>query len=427
MSINKYYQIAKNKLYKLNRSLTGWGTKKTLHIIKNEFPKLQIIKVRSKKTFFDWQVPLEWNIKDAYVLDKKGDKIIDFKKNNLHVVGYSTPVNKIINKNNFLNRVHSLSKSPKAIPYVTSYYRRYWGFCISDYDKKKIQNKYHKNDKFHVVIKSSLKNGHLNYGELVLKGSSKQEILISTYICHPSMANNELSGLIVSMSLINYFSKIKLEKTLRFLFIPETIGSIIFIKKNLDNLKKKLIGGYNLTCIGDERMHSCIFSKYGKSQSDKALKKAYKKLKIKYKVFSFLERGSDERQYCSPGVDLPIASIFRSKYGNYPEYHTSLDNFDLVTKKGLQGGYEVSRLAIKNLIKEKLPKTKILCEPYMTKRNLYPGLSGPKRKKIIYNIMDFIQYSDGTNDLLEISKMIKLNYSKTLQIYKLLKEKKILL
>ena len=359
MSVNKYYQIAKNKLYKLNRSLTGPGTKKTLHIIKNEFPKLKIIKVRSKKTFFDWQVPLEWNIKDAYVLDRKGDKIIDFKKNNLHVVGYSTPVNKILNKNNFLNRIHSLSKSPKAIPYVTSYYRRYWGFCISDYDKKKIQNKYHKYDKFHVVIKSSLKNGYLNYGELLLKGSSKQEILISTYICHPAMANNELSGPIVSMALINYFSKRNLEKTLRFLFIPETIGSIIFIKKNYDYLKKNLVGGYNLSCIGDERMHSCMFSKYGKSQSDKALKNAYEKLNIKYKKFSFLERGSDERQYCSPGVDLPIASIFRSKYGNYPEYHTSLDNFDLVTKKGLQGGYEVSKTAIENLIKKKLPKNKI--------------------------------------------------------------------
>jgi aminopeptidase-like protein len=241
------------------------------------------------------------------------------------------------------------------------------------------------------------------------------------------MANNELSGPIVSMALINYFSKRNLEKTLRFLFIPETIGSIIFIKKNYDYLKKNLVGGYNLTCIGDERMHSCMFSKYGKSQSDKALKNAYKKLNIKYKVFSFLERGSDERQYCSPGIDLPIASIFRSKYHSYPEYHTSHDNFDLVTKKGLQGGFEVSKIAIKNLIRKKLPKTKILCEPYMTKRNLYPSLSGPKRKKIINNIMDFIQYSDGQNDLLEISKIIKLNYKKTLQIYKLLKNKKILL
>ena len=160
------------------------------------------------------------------------------------------------------------------------------------------------------------------------------------------MANNELSGPIVSMCLIDYFRKFKnLEKSLRFLFIPETIGSITYLSKNLDNLKKNIIGGYNLSCIGDERNHSCMFTKYNDSQSDKALLLAYKKLGIKFKIYSFLQRGSDERQYCSPGVDLPIASIFRTKYGEYPEYHTSLDDFTLVTKKGIKGGYEVSKKA----------------------------------------------------------------------------------
>ena len=191
------------------------------------------------------------------------------------------------------------------------------------------------------MIKSSLNsNGYLNYGELVIKGQSKQEILISTYICHPSMANNELSGPIVSMSLINYFKKIKnLSKTIRFIFIPETIGSITYISKNLYDLKSNLIGGYNLSCIGDERQHSCLLSKYENSPSDKALIEAYKKLRIKYKKYSFLERGSDERQFNSPGIDLPITSIFRSKYGEYPEYHTSLDNFSLVTIKGVKDGF----------------------------------------------------------------------------------------
>ena len=187
----------------------------------------------------------------------------------------------------------------------------------------------------------------------VSKGKSREEILITSYICHPSMANNELSGPIVSMSLINYFSKIKnLSKTLRFLFIPETIGSITYLSKNLSYLKANIIGGFNLSCIGDERQHSCMFSKYQNSPSDEAVIEAYKLLKIKnYKVYPFLKRGSDERQYNSPGIDLKISSIFRTKYGEYPEYHTSLDNFNLVTLKGCVGGFNVARKSIE--IKEK--------------------------------------------------------------------------
>ena len=190
---------------------------------------------------------------------------------------------------------------------------------------KKIQKEYSDKDIFKVVINSNFKKkGFLNYGELILKGESKEEILISTYLCHPSMANNELSGPIVSMGLINYFRNLKkLEKTLRFVFIPETIGSISYLSKNLKQLKKNVIAGYNLSCIGDERQYSCMFTKYNNTPSDEAIIEAYKNLKIKkFKVYSFLERGSDERQYNSPGVDLPIASIFRTKYGKYPEYHT---------------------------------------------------------------------------------------------------------
>ena len=319
MSINKYYNLAKNTLYPICRSLTGKGTKKTLSIIKNEFPSLKIYNVSSRSKVFDWNVPDEWNVSDAYVLDKKSNKIIDFKLNNLHLIGYSIPVNKIINKVELFKHLYSLPKQPEAIPYITSYYKKYWGFCVTHKKKNEFNKKYKKNDKFKVVIKSSLNSkGYLNYGELVIKGQSKQEILISTYICHPSMANNELSGPIVSMSLINYFKKIKnLSKTIRFIFIPETIGSITYISKNLYDLKSNLIGGYNLSCIGDERQHSCLLSKYENSPSDKALIEAYKKLRIKYKKYSFLKRGSDERQFNSPGIDLPITSIFRSKYGSY--------------------------------------------------------------------------------------------------------------
>jgi aminopeptidase-like protein len=431
MYINKYYNLGKNILFPICRSITGEGIRKTLQIIKKEFPKLKIYYSSSGKKVFDWKIPAEWNVTNAYVLDKNNKKIVDFKKNNLHVISYSTPVNKILKKDELLNRLYTNKKVPDGIPYVTSYYKKYWGFCCSYNQKKNIEKIYNKRDRFTVTIDSSFKkNGKLTYGELIIPGKSKQEILISTYICHPSMANNELSGPIVSMALIKHFIKKKLQKTLRFIFIPETIGSIVFLDKNLKYLQKNLIGGYNLSCIGDDRMHSCMFSKYGNTLADHSLTEAYKKLNIRPKIYSFLKRGSDERQYNSPGIELPIASIFRTKYGEYPEYHTSLDNFDVVTQKGLLGGYSVAKTSIEILLKKIIPKNLVLCEPNMGKRGLYPTLSKlskNEKKPLIREKMNFLIYSDGKNDLKKISSLIKLNYSKTYKIYKLLLKKKLII
>ena len=276
----------------------------------------------------------------------------------------------------------------------------------------------------------------MNYGELLLKGQSKKEILISTYVCHPSMANNELSGPLVSVAIAKYFTKKKLNYSIRFLFIPETIGSIAYIFKNLRNMKRNIIGGYVLTCIGDDRRYSYLPSKYNNSISDLAVYEAFKELKIKYKKYSFLKRGSDERQYNSPGVDLPIGSIMRSKYGTYPEYHTSLDDFKLVTSKGLLGGYRVVKLAIKKLMKlteknlEKeinsgYPLSKILCEPHLSKRKLtsdISNLSGTDNKKFLRtDLLNFLQYADGSNSIKQISVYIKLSIVKTLRIRKICK------
>ena len=240
------------------------------------------------------------------------------------------------------------------------------------------------------------------------------------------MANNELSGPIVSMALINHFKNKKLEKTLRFLFIPETIGSIAYIKKNLNRLKSNVVGGYNLSCVGDNKKHSCMLTKYGNTVSDRSLLEAYKALKIKFVKYSFLKRGSDERQFNSPGVDLPIASIFRSKYGEYKEYHTSLDDFKLVTKKGLSGGFKVAKKSVEILLKKIIPKNLILCEPQMSKRNLYPSLSNAhlinKKQKLSRSMLDFLQYSDGTNDLENISSIISVNLKKTKELYNFLKK-----
>ena len=419
MSIKKYYKIAKINLFPLNRSLTGAGVRKTLNIIKQEFPQLNIKKIKSGKKVFDWNVPPEWNVSEAFVIDKYNNKIIDFKKNNLHLVGYSTYIKKYILKKELFKNLYFLKNQPKAIPYITSYYKKRWGFCVSFNQYKNLDKQYFSNDKFKVIIDASLnKKGNLDYGEIILKGKSKKEILISTYICHPSMANNELSGPIVSMWLINYFKRKKLNKTLRFIFIPETIGSISYLSNNLKYLKENVIGGYNLSCVGDERQHSCMFSKYQNSPSDEAIIEAYKLLKIKnYKIYSFLKRGSDERQYNSPGIDLKISSIFRTKYGEYPEYHTSLDNFNLVTIKGCTGGFNVARKSIEILLERIYPKCKILCEPQMGKRGLYPTLSKKNGNKLTRTYMNFLQYADGTNSLEKISSLIKSDLKSVKRIY----------
>ena len=427
MTTNRYYTIGKKKLFKLNRSLTGEGNRQTLKIIKDQFKEFKIKSIRSGRKVFDWNIPPEWIIKNAFIMDKNNKKIIDFKNNNLHLVGYSCSVNKFLKRDELLKNIYSLPKQPKAIPYVTSYYKKFWGFCTSHEQKKEIK-KYDNNDKFKIFIDSKFnKHGRLNYGEILLKGKSKQEILISTFICHPSMANNELSGPIVSMSLINHFRKIKkLNKSMRFIFIPETIGSIAYLDRHLSHLKKNVIGGFNLTCIGDNRNHSCMFTKYNNSPSDKALREAYSKLKIKYKIYSFLARGSDERQYNSPGVDLPITSIFRTKYGEYPEYHTSLDDFNVVTKKGIRGGFIVAKEAINILQKKIYPKNQIICEPQMGKRGLYNYLSTKSANVKTIPIMNFLQYADGMHDLNEIKRKIKISFKENKKIFNILLKNKLI-
>lgn len=427
MNIKKYYNIGKEILYPINRSITGRGTLKTLKIIKKELKELKIKKIKSGTKVYDWVIPSEWNVTEAYVTDKSNNKIIDFKKNNLHLVGYSIPVDKILNKKELFKNLYSQPNQPDAIPYVTSYYKKKWGFCISENKKKKFKKIYNSSDKFRVFINSKFnKNGNLVYGEYLIKGTSKKEILVSTYICHPSMANNELSGPILSMSLIDYFkNSSKQFYSMRFLFIPETIGSIAYISKNFNHLKKNVIGGYNLTCVGDNRMHSCMLTKYGNMPSDDALLEAYRKLKIKPKIHSFLFRGSDERQYNAPGIDLNISSIYRTKFGCFPEYHTSLDDFNLVKLKGVQGSFNVSKNAIKILQKKRFPKSTKLCEPNMGKRNLYQTLS-TKFDQPTRHLMDFLTYCDGKNSLEKISKFLGINIKKTKQIYSFLIKKNLI-
>jgi aminopeptidase-like protein len=410
------------KLWPIPRSITGNGVRETLSILKEHLPELNVFEVPSGTKVFDWTVPKEWNIKDAYVLDPEGNKIIDFKQNNLHLLGYSIPVNRQVSLKELKEHLYSLPEQPNAIPYITSYYKERWGFCISHDQLEKL-----KEGSYKVYIDSSLSDGSLTYGELILPGNTPKEIFLSTYVCHPSMANNELSGPIVTAFLSKWLMGLKSRKyTYRIVFIPETIGSITYLSENLEKMKKDIVAGYNITCIGDDRSYSYLPSRHGTSLSDKIAKHVLKHLHPDYISYSYLDRGSDERQYCSPGVDLPVCTVMRTKYGEYPEYHTSLDNLDLVTASGLFGGYEVLLQCIQSLENNEIPTTSILGEPQLGKRGLYPTLSTKETGDQVRVMMDLLAYCDGKHSLLEIAEIINAPIWELKDIVDKLKEKGVL-
>jgi len=387
-------------LFPINRSLSGDGVRQTLQYIKNIIPELEVNEVPSGTKCFDWTIPQEWNCNDGYIIDPDGNKICDFKTNNLHIVGYSTPIDSEIELEELIEHLYYLEEQPTAIPYITSYYSPRWGFCLSFNEFQKL-----KKGTYKVKINSELKDGNLTYGEIKLKGESEKEIFLSTYVCHPSMANNELSGPVVTTALVNFIKSLEGRKySYRIVFIPETIGSITYISRNIDDMKKNIIAGFNITTIGDDRSYSYIPTRYGNTLSDKVSKHVLQD--IDYVEYSFLDRGSDERQYCSPGVDLPIATICRTKYGVYPEYHTSLDDLTVISPSGLYGGYEKIKKAIELLEKNNYYKVNVLCEPQLGKRGLYPTISTKTSTDIVRTMMDFIAYADGNNDLIDIANII---------------------
>ncbi len=399
---DKIHEFA-SELFPLNRSLTGKGLRETLKRINAHLPELKIKSVPTDTKVFDWTVPKEWDVKEAYIITPGGKKICDFSKNNLHLVGYSIPFKGVLTLDELKKNLHTLPNQPNAIPYVTSYYKEMWGFCISQDEFDSLQEGTYK-----VVINSTLFNGELNYGELLIKGQSDKEIFLSTYICHPSMANNELSGVCVVTFLAKWLIELpKTNYSYRIIFVPETIGSITYLSHNYKYMKEKIFAGFNVSCVGDDRAYSYIPSRNGKTTSDFIAKHVLKWVDPKFIKYTWLNRGSDERQYCAPGIDLPIASILRSKYASYPEYHTSLDNLEnVVTPNGLNGGYWAIRKALEAIERNKKYKSTILCEPQMSKRGLYPTLSEKKFYKDLNLMMNLISLCDGENSLIEIAEIL---------------------
>ena len=405
-------------LFPINRSITGKGLRKTIKFIKKINKNFKKYKIRTNTRVYDWKIPYEWNISEAYIEEVGGEKICDFKENNLHILGYSKKIDKILSYNELKKKIFFIKNRPEAIPYFTSYYKKTWGFCIS-YKKFKSLDK---NTKYRVVIKSSHQKGNLDYAELLIKGKSKKEIIIVSYICHPSMANNELSGPVVIMALSKIIKPKKY--SIRLILIPETIGAIAYINKNYLRLKKNLVAGFNLSCVGDNGPFTVILSKEENTYADKIAKRIFNKNK-KNKIFSFLKRGSNERQFGCQNLDLPFVTICRTRFGDYKEYHSSEDNLQFISEKNLQISLRQIVLIIDEIQKNFIFVKNTKCEPFFSKHNLIRD-TRKNFNNFEKEIFDLTAYVDKNYDVDSLSSLINKPKKYVLKKLKMLEKRKII-
>ncbi|TVQ81050.1 MAG: DUF4910 domain-containing protein [Bradymonadales bacterium] len=407
-----------SEVYPHRRSLSSPGTIQTLEFLKGKLPNLKTHEFPSGQKVFDWTIPPEWHVESAFLEDGSGVRILDYENHALHLVGYSIPVDQSLSLDELQTHLHSLPEQPSAIPYVTSYYQPRWGFCLTHDQRLKLVP-----GKYRALIESRFIPGVLRVGELFVEGETEDEILFSTYICHPMMANNESSGIVVTTALAQWVSQLERRRfSYRFLFAPETIGSIAYLSQNLPQLQKNLKAGFVVTCVGDDRDYSYLSSRAEDSLADRAARHVLQYHHPSYKTYSFLERGSDERQYCSPGVDLPVCSIMRTKYGQYPEYHSSLDNLSVVSPSGLEGSFEAYKKCIMALEANTHYRRRGPCEPHLSSRGLYPSLSKKGSASNTRTLMNLLAYFDGKRDLIEVCDKIGADLIESLPIIESLLE-----
>ncbi len=428
MSVNvndvshEIYELISN-LYPICRSITGDGIRKTLRILQQYIP-LNLYEVPTGTQVFDWTVPREWNIRDAYIKNSAGEKIVDFHKSNLHVLNYSTPIHTKMPLDDLKAHLFTLPDRPDWVPYRTSYYKENWGFCLSYNQFLEL-----KDEEYEVYIDSSLEDGHLTYGEYYIKGEKEDEVLISCHACHPSLANDNLSGIALATFLAKHLSQMSPSLSYRFIFIPGTIGSITWLAQNethVDKIKHGLV----LTCLGDTGKSHYKKSRRGDAEIDKAVIHVLKQSTQDYEIQEFSPYGYDERQFCSPGFNLPVGCFMRSPHGTYPQYHTSADNLDLVQPQALADSL-AKILSVVQIIEnnKKYFNQNPKCEPQLGKRGLYSAIGGlTDTKKTEMAMLWILNLSDGTNTLLDISEKSGLEFdlikktADTLRQFDLLKE-----
>lgn len=386
------------ELYPICRSITGDGFRQTLARVGKEIP-LEVHEVSSGTKVFDWTVPREWNIRDAYVKNSRGDRVIDFHRHNLHVVNYSVPVQGKMSLAQLRPHLHTLPDQPDLIPYRTSYYQETWGFCLPHRQLERMPE-----DEYEVCIDSTLQDGHLTYGEFLVKGASAEEVLISCHACHPSLCNDNLSGVTVATFLARHLAQVPLRYSYRFLFIPGTIGSITWLSLNEDRARA-IRHGLVLTCIGDRDNFTYKKSRRGNAEVDLAVGHILKHSRRDYTTVEFSPYGYDERQYCSPGFNLAVGCLMRSPHGEFPEYHTSADNLDFVDPAALADSF-ATILSVFEVLEHNRTYLSLnpKCEPQLGTRGLYSVMGGTNIRQLEMAMLWVLNLSDGSFSLLDIAE-----------------------
>jgi aminopeptidase-like protein len=409
------------ELYPICRSITGDGLRQTLKLISRHIP-LEIHEVPTGTKVLDWEIPREWNIRDAYLKDPAGNKIIDFKKLNLHVLNYSAPMNGRMELSELKPHLFSIPEKPGLVPYRTSYYSENWGLCLSHNQLESL-----KEGTYEVLIDSDLKPGSLTYGEFVVKGETDDEVLISTHTCHPSLCNDNLSGIAVCTELAREVMQSKPWYTYRFLFIPGTIGAITWLARNEDKISN-IKYGLVTSLLGIDNVFTYKRSRRGNSRIDTIVEHVLASRGVPHKIINFIPYGYDERQFCSPGFNMPVGNLTRVPFGEYPEYHTSADNFDLISEKGLQDSLETFREVILNIETDRkyvnqFPKG----EPQLGKRGLYDNIGGRNDSKTLQlAFLWILNYSDGDHSLTDIAILSGLSTKLIGEAAQMLKDKGLL-
>lgn len=389
------------RLYPIVRSITGDGVRETLRILRDHVD-LEVHEVPSGTRVFDWVVPMEWNVSAAHVTSETGERVIDLQDHSLHLVSYSEPVRRRVTLDELQPHLHSLPEHPDWIPYRTSYYSPAWGFCLQHSRRAALRP-----GSYDVVIESTLRPGSLTYGEFVVPGKSSREVLVSTHVCHPSLANDNLSGIAVATMLAKYLARRSRRPnyTYRFLFIPATIGAITWLARN-EAGARQAIGGVVLSGVGDPGPLTYKRSRAGSSAIDRVFERVLSRDSEGHRIEDFSPYGYDERQFNSPGINLPVGCLMRTPFGRYPEYHTSADDLDLVTGPALAGALAACTAALDEMdLVQTFINLAPNCEPQLGRRGLYDDIGGDnERKSAQMALLWLLSYSDGQHSTLDISE-----------------------